>query len=69
MAKYVEIATDVVVDVRGLPPYLGNTLVSEVVFPNGRRYGLPTSEVETYFRIVTPQVVDMSATFGAEYER
>lgn len=68
MAKYIEIATDVEVDVRGLPPFKGHTTVAEVVFPCGRRYGLPYSDIETYFRIV-PQVIELSATFGAEHER
>jgi len=69
MAKYLELDTDVPVDIRVLPPFKGGEPVAEVVYPNGRRYGLHARDVETYFRIVTPQVVEMTASFGAEYER
>jgi hypothetical protein len=69
MSKYLELDTDVPVDVRVLPPFRGGEPVAEVVYPNGRRYGLHASEIEKHFRIVTPQVVEMGAAFGGEYDR
>lgn len=69
MAKYLELDTDIPVDVRVLPPFKGGEPVAEVVYPNGRRYGLHACDIEKHFAIVTPQVVEMSAAFGGEYER
>lgn len=60
MAQYTEIATGVVVDVRALPPFQNHTVVAEVLYPDGRRHGLPYSDVETHFCIVTPQVIQLS---------
>lgn len=69
MAKYLELDTDVEVDVRVLPPFRGEQPVAEAIYPNGRRYGLQACDIEKRFRMVTPQVVEMAAAFGAEYER
>jgi hypothetical protein len=69
MAKYLELDTDVPVDVRVLPPFKGGEPVAEVVYPNGRRYGLQARDIDAHFRMVTPQVVEIGAAFGAEYDR
>lgn len=69
MAAYIEKDTDVPVDVWVAPPFRGAAPVAIVTYPNGRKYGMPQALVEQFFDIVTPQVVELGAIHGGEYQR